>query len=257
MPKAIDLKGMRFERLLVIGKGSYKNSVGKVLWVCLCDCGKETVATTGGLNSGNTKSCGCLRVDKTRQNGLARKTHGLTRSPEYKAWQGLKDRCYNKDAFQYPGYGGRGIVVCERWLQSFENFLEDMGFRPGAGYSIDRKDNNGNYEPTNCRWVTAETQANNKRTNRYYKFDDGYHTLSQISRKLKVSPATLDARLRYGMSPEEAFTKKFHRKRVFVNGEEMSLIQFSKKFNVSYSKVYRHLVVLGKPVEDLLIDKES
>lgn len=257
MAVKLDLIGERFTRLVVKSKHPDRNSVGKVQWVCQCDCGNETLATTGGLGSGNTKSCGCLRVDKTRESGLARKTHGLTGTPEYKAWQSLRDRCYNEKAVQYPNYGGRGIVVCERWLESFENFITDMGFRPGPEYSIDRENNDGNYEPGNCRWVTQEIQSNNKRNNIYYEFEGEQLTVSQIARKLKVSPATLNARLRYGMSPEEAFTKVFNRKWVVVNGEQITMDQLSKRFNIKYSKVYRHLVTLGKPVEDLLKVEEN
>lgn len=257
MAAALDLVGKRFKRLVVLERHPERSSLGKVQWVCRCDCGNAVITYTGALTSGNTKSCGCWKLEVCSANGLARKTHGLTATPEYKAWQGLKDRCYNKDAPQYRNYGARGIRVCDRWLESFENFFADMGFRPGPEYSIDREDNDGNYEPGNCRWTTSDIQANNRRVNKYYDFRGEQLTIPQIAKKLRIPPATLAARLRYGMSPEEAFTRQFHRKNFVLNGKRMSVGEIADHYGLKYLKVYHHLVTLGKPVEDLSKIKES
>lgn len=133
------------------------------MWVCQCDCGNIAFAQTSDLRAGRHRSCGCLRVDvMTRHGGT---NHGGGRTPEYRSWMSMKARCLDSDHDSYKWYGGRGITICDRWLASFEAFLADMGARPSLKHSIDRINNDGNYEPGNCRWATANEQAQNQRHN--------------------------------------------------------------------------------------------
>lgn len=126
----------------------------------------------------------------------------------YRNWQGMKDRCYNKNSKRYDHYGGRGITVADRWLgvDGFDNFLSDMGDKPGKEYSIDRIDVNGPYSPENCRWATWEQQENNRRINKYYEFRGKKMTLPQWSRELGIPYSTLLYRKRKGMEPPRLFS---------------------------------------------------
>jgi hypothetical protein len=128
------------------------------------------------------------------------RTHGMSRTPEYQAWGAMFTRCYNTSVPKYKHYGGRGIVVCDRW-RSFEVFLADMGSRPSPKHSLDRIDVNGNYEPTNCRWATMVMQVNNKRTNHFITLGDVTLTIAQWARKLRLSQSTIFRRLKYTTDP--------------------------------------------------------
>lgn len=151
-----DMTGKAFGRLTVLSRNG-STAGGNAKWLCRCSCGGETTCTSENLRSGKAQSCGCLRAEQHRARF---ETHGKTGTATFRVWTAMLSRCSNPNNDSYPRYGARGIKVCERWA-SFENFLEDMGKRP-EGLSIERENNDGNYEPGNCKWATATEQSNNR-----------------------------------------------------------------------------------------------
>ena len=192
--------GDRYGRLEVVKELS---ATKKNRWIfCRCDCGSQLTVNLYKLVTGRTQSCGCLHRE---QLSAAKTIHGATGTPEYRNWQHLIRRCYESTGKSYASYGGRGIRVCDRWRNSFENFLSDMGPRPSPDHSIDRIDNNGNYDPENCRWATRSEQARNTRANRYLTVDGETHLLCEWSELMDLDASLILCRIRrYGWSVREA-----------------------------------------------------
>lgn len=191
---AKDLSGLKFNRLSVVecvGCTPQRNSI----WKCKCDCGNECRVVGSSLVNGTITSCGCYRRERTAAMGRKTRKHGMWNTPEYKTWQGIIQRCENKNGSAYDDYGGRGIKVCERWHQ-FENFLADMGKRPSPEHSIDRYPNNdGHYEPGNCRWATRKEQQRNRRNTTMVELNGVSKPLQQWAEETGICVETLYSRL--------------------------------------------------------------
>lgn len=177
--------------------GLVKNTKSK--FICECQCDNKTIKEIPKyqLLSNHTRSCGCITqqliVDKITKHGYAKKKNVKS---EYSIYYSMKNRCYSKNNKQYKNYGGRGIKVCDRWLESFENFIKDMGDRPSNKHSIDRIDNNGNYCKENCRWTTKKEQANNNRRNLIITINGKTQNISQWCEELNLSRDSIYARLK-------------------------------------------------------------
>lgn len=197
-----DLSGRRFGALTAV-----RYEQPKKRWLCRCDCGEERLVVGSNLKQGKSSSCGCqkgntISAKKTRH-GHSRGTRHRE-SAEYRAWAAISTRCYNPNDPATHNYAGRGITVCDRWRESFEAFLADMGERPGPEYSIDRIDNSRGYEPENCRWATKKQQARNTRHNVMLTVHGETLCMTEWAERSGVSAATIQKRLRLGWSHEDA-----------------------------------------------------
>lgn len=178
--KRMDLSGKKFGRWTVQSERIVRPP-NQIMWRCICECGTDKYVSINTLKNGESKSCGCYRDDKASLNS---RKHGFTKYkggrspqfPEYTTWASMKQRCYDRNNQSYPRYGGRGITVCDRWKNSFENFLEDMGCKPNPKMTIDRINNGGNYEPGNCKWSSRLEQSRNR-----------MHVLKSLKEKAKIA----------------------------------------------------------------------
>jgi hypothetical protein len=166
-PNFIDMRGRRVGRWSVLREVPRKRPHNGARWLCKCDCGTLKEMDGTSLREGTSRSCGCLQKHLLT-------THGMSRTKEYYTWQGILRRCLNQQSDHYPDYGGRGIKVCARWQGKggFIRFIMDVGAKPFAGASLDRIDNEGDYEPGNVRWADAKTQANNRRNSKHVEMSD-------------------------------------------------------------------------------------
>lgn len=191
MGKMVDVTGQKFGRLLVLER-TENNKNNNSQWLCKCDCGNTVIVTGASLRSGNTKSCGCTRKEKLSN---LRMTHGKSETRLYSEWASMIGRCRCKGATRYNNYGGRGITVCQEWME-FELFYD---WAIANGYAddltLDRKDTNGNYCPENCRWITSKKQANNRRNNHFITYNGETHTIAEWAEITGINQSTLRSRI--------------------------------------------------------------
>jgi hypothetical protein len=204
MKQKYDISGLISGKLTAIRR-SGTNSSGSAIWECQCSCGSKRDVKASYIKTGKVTHCGCEYLDKSNP----RKKHGMYGTKEYNAWNAMKSRCYNKDYPSYSSYGGRGIKVCDEWLNNFTAFYEYIGDAPSVEYSLDRINFDGDYEPGNVRWATVYTQNNNRGSNRVITYNGETRTISEWSRHLDINTATLFSRLdKYGWTIERAFSEK-------------------------------------------------
>lgn len=217
MPTKKDLRGQVFGRLVVIAETARTTKTGGVKWLCQCACGNQTTVRSYDLGR-VTNSCGCLRQEIV---GKQFSKHGQSKSKAYNAWSNITDRCTNPNNKDFHHYGGRGIQVCERWRNSFEAFLLDMGQPPSSKHSIDRIQVDGNYEPSNCRWATQKEQTRNMRKSHMLTWEGKTQCISAWAEELNVPRHLFHSRLKLGWSIEKIFRRIF---------EDMALTEATQPF---------------------------
>jgi hypothetical protein len=207
-----NIVGNVYGRLTVIGFAGYHDhpSGGRsAKWLCRCECGTEKEVIGQGLKRGLVQACGCMRLERAK---AANTTHGAANRNSakkdrrlYCVWMTIKQRCYDQSSCEYPNYGGRGIVMCSRWRESFAAFRDDMGYPPPK-HSIERIDNGGNYEPSNCKWATMAEQSRNKRNNHQITHNGETLVIRDWSLRLGGNRSLVARRLMLGWSIERAVT---------------------------------------------------
>ena len=211
MWKAEDLTGQRFGKVTVLSRVA-NNKHGRAVWLCKCDCGNEKEIPAANLKSGRTTSCGCYSGGLKRKTG----THGMTNTRIFHEWQSMLQRCNNPNNQRYEDYGGRGIKVCDEWIDNFVSFYEwsmDNGY--DEILTLDRKDVDGDYSPDNCRWVTNLEQQSNKRNNRVIECNGEKYILNEWARITGLNAQTIAWRIDRGWSVEEALYTPSRKQKVF------------------------------------------
>lgn len=249
--RVIDMTGRQYADLTAI-RSCGKASSGDLKWLFKCRCGTEFEANGYYARCGKITSCPICAAERTR---IASVKHGLSSSPEFEIWTGMQTRCLNKNAHGFTNYGDRGISICQRWMDSFENFLADMGPRPSPTHSIERIDNDGNYEPSNCRWATDKEQANNKRNNVKVTIDGVTKYLSAWAHQFGVQISTASLRHKQGLRGMEIFTSKV--KSISHEGITDTIRGWSKRTGIKPTTIAMRINKYGWSVQKALTQGAS
>lgn len=246
--KLIDMSGKIWGRWVVSRDiPPKKNKHGKWMWWSTCECGTQRWVLGVHLRSGATKSCGCIRSEIVSERSTI---HGMVYTLEHSSWSNAKNRTTNPKHPQWKDYGGRGIKMCSRWLNSFANFFADMSLKPGPNYSIDRIDNDGDYEPSNCRWANRKEQASNKRSNVMIK----ELTMTQYCDKLDINYASFRQYYRVkGLSLEESTRKSRKLGDLPYRGimlGDLTMSQYCRKHGLTYKSFSYYYRVKELAVEE-------
>ena len=244
----INMEGKRYGNIVAVRECG-KASSGDLTWLFKCDCGNELVANGYNARSGKLISCKKCSAERIR---LASVKHGKSETPEFSTWTDIQTRCYNKNTKAFKDYGGRGITVCSKWLESFDNFLSDMGNKPSKSHSIDRINNNGNYEPNNCRWATIETQANNKRNNRKLTINGITKNMSEWAKEYNLSSTAILLRIRRGVSGEGLIAKSKLYGSLTFNGVTDTLRGWESRTGIKQSTIATRINKYNWPIEKAL-----
>lgn len=242
--RRIDMIGKRFGRLVVTALSEQRGHRNQLMYVCKCDCGNTVIVLGESLRRHRTASCGCLQKERAKE---VNKTHGGSNERLYFVWQGMKNRCTNPNFLEYKNYGGRGIKVCEEWLdyESFKKFMLEKGYDPSAPfgeYTIERIDVNGNYEPNNCTIASQKEQVHNMTSNHNLTYKGETKCLSEWAREIGINATTLLNRLQRGMSVEEAIETPPKRTVMYeVDGESHSCKEWVKIIGICEDTVRKRL----------------
>lgn len=256
-----EMPKMKFGRLKPIKIANIGK--GRTTWICKCDCGKEVVVTQKNLCNGNTRSCGCLNAEV---NGM--RTHGLSKTRLYTMFLGIKARCYNQKNISYKWYGGKGIKICNEWLDDFKSFYDwaiSNGYDeslPRGVQTLDRIDGNKDYEPSNCRWITLAEQQRNKEHLKRYSYNGETHLLCEWSEILGINFSLLRSRVcDYGWTLEEAVENKKYAKvklkKITIDGQELSVREWSEKLGIPENRIRQRLSYYKDPKKVLEISKNN
>lgn len=230
----VDLTGQKYGRLTVIEKVGVRNK--KAIWKCLCDCGKYSEVPTSHLRSGHTTSCGCYHAEISK---IVNTTHGKRKDKLYMVWSGMKKRCCNPNGPGYKNYGGRGISVCDEWKNDFQAFYD---WAMANGYdeklTIERKNVNGNYEPSNCEWIPMREQYYNRTDNVFITYNGETKVLKQWAKKFGISQDTIRRRLSKGIDIEHLFDKKAPVS-ITYNGETKTIVEWAKEKGMEYNTILK------------------
>lgn len=243
----VDMAGRKYGELIAIRRiGSAPNN-RNAIWLFRCSCGAECEKDGYSVRSGKVKACTACGLARSRAASI---THGKTNSVEYRIWTGMLTRCYNKSARAYADYGRRGISVCESWRHDFDAFLHDMGHRPSPQHSIDRIDNDGNYQPSNCRWATREQQAQNKRTSIRIEIDGQCKTVDEWANESGQSAASIYQRYRSGL--RGAAVLKTTVTTIDYDGITDTVSGWSRRTGIKPTTILQRIRVYGWPISKAL-----
>ena len=246
MRKVVDITGKVFGRLTVLGLE--RKGKGRTYWNCRCECGKEKVILKSNLMSGASGSCGCRIIEAKKREA----THGLSKTRLANCWYSIKGRCLNKDDQAYHYYGGRGIKMYKEWeesLVSFYNWAMENGYEENL--TIDRIDPNGNYEPSNCRWITQKEQTRNRRNNVFVEINGESKTIGEWAEISGIHASVLHARRKSKNFNEETFLRPQNKTFVEYNGHTYKVKEFSSLTGIKDSKI-RSLLYKGKTAEEII-----
>lgn len=256
MPK-VDLTGKVFGRLTVLSPADKPVTVVRndQYWLCRCSCGSMRVVREYSLLRGTTKSCGCIGIERISKLNVS---HKQSKSLEYRRWRDMLNRCYWEKQVFYHRYGGRGISVCRRWRHSFENFLADMGPMPFSKATLDRIDNDGNYNKKNCRWVSQTENARNKSDTLFLTYRGQKKALAAWAEQIGIPQRILRKRLVLGWDAERIIDTPVRNVRhtLTFKGQTLSYMGWAKKLGWNYSVIARR-VQYGWPVERILTQKRQ
>ena len=252
MPKHIDMTNRQYGQLTAIRRTGATQSSRNATWLFRCECGNECEKDGYSVRSGKVLSCDACGKERIRAASIK---HGATDSAEYRIWTGMLTRCYNKSSRAYKDYGGRGIQVCDQWRASFAQFFSDMGRRPSPKHSIDRKDNNGNYEPGNCRWATAHEQAQNKRNSIQVEINGCQASLADCAKVSGYTRAAIYQRHKRGITGEALL--KTSVTTITHNGITDSISGWSKRTGIKPTTIGQRLRKYGWSPERALTQGAS